>query len=495
MAQVIRSRCLEHMRTGGMTPEQRLSCFEMFEDTHPDSKSLEYFYNAWGKDYDKDMEVAHYHNYIEVAKMLDALFHGTSRKKRRQLKILDVGAGTGLCGKVLHELGFDNIDAVDGSAQLLDIARRRGVYKHVYPEVLVPGEPLVSVPQESYDAVVSAGSFCPDHLQGQHVLSFIDSVKRGGKIVISSSPHSDEGVGLRKMLKKLDEELVIEIKREEYLASGLNQNDDGTLWDLEKRSSGPIHEPMSHIVDPKVDSGILDKIIRSNCLERMRAGGMTAEERVACFEKFENTKPDSASLEHFYDLWGTNYDKDVVELHYTNHMEVARRLAAVVHTKDRHNFRILDVGAGTGLCGQALHELGFNYVDAVDGSSKSLQLAKQKDVYVHLYPEVLVPGRRILSVPQEHYDAIVSSGTFHPRHLQGQHVTCFLDCLKKGGKMILSSSPHSDEGVGLRDALKELESYGVVEVKREEFLPTGLDQNEDGTLWDVIKLENIQELD
>eukprot|EP00933_Yihiella_yeosuensis_P053084 TRINITY_DN5125_c0_g1_i1.p1 TRINITY_DN5125_c0_g1~~TRINITY_DN5125_c0_g1_i1.p1 ORF type:complete len:777 (+),score=166.67 TRINITY_DN5125_c0_g1_i1:160-2331(+) len=482
LAKIIRARCLEQVKSGGMTAEERMKCFEKFESTKPDAKSLEFFYDAWAPDYDKDMVELHYSNHMEVAKQLASLF---TEHERKHVKVLDVGAGSGLCGEALHELGFGHIDAIDGSTRLLELAKKRDVYKHIFPELLVPGRPIC--PDETYDALVSAGCFCPRHLQGQHLDCVLNSVKKGGKVVIASSPHSDEGVGLRPMLKKLEADGCIEIKREEYLPNAFSQNDDATLWDLLKLVPAIPAKVTRVTLEPGPHTGVLAKIIRARCLEHMNAGGMTAEERFSCFEKFETTKPDSKALEHFYDVWSTDYDKDMIELHYNNYVEVAKQLAELIHEKERKHVKVLDVGAGTGLLGQALHELGFTHIDAIDGSSKSLDVAKKRGVYEHMYTEVLIQGRPLVSIHEDGYDAVVSSGSFCPNHLQGHHVTCFIDSVKKDGKIIISSSPHSDEGVGLKEVLSELQEHGVLQIKREEFLPTGFNQNDDGTLWDLQK--------
>ncbi|PVD30521.1 hypothetical protein C0Q70_09788 [Pomacea canaliculata] len=50
---------------------------------------------------------------------------------RRDIRILDVGAGTGLVGERLRNLGFERVDALDPSAEMLRSAAKKGVYERL----------------------------------------------------------------------------------------------------------------------------------------------------------------------------------------------------------------------------------------------------------------------------------------------------------------------------------------------------------------------------
>ena len=45
--------------------------------------------------------------------------------------ILDMGWGTGLIGVKLAEKGYTNIDGVDASPGILDVARQKNIYKNL----------------------------------------------------------------------------------------------------------------------------------------------------------------------------------------------------------------------------------------------------------------------------------------------------------------------------------------------------------------------------
>ena len=234
--------------------------------------------------------------------------------------------------------------------------------------------------------------------------------------------------------------------------------------------------------------------IQEKCLERMRQGGMTPIERMDCFAKFETTNPSIELVKEFYDVWSPDYDEDMTVVGYKNPVDVADELAKLVpDEEERKKLHILDVGAGTGEGGVKLLESGFPHVDATDGSPGMLDQAKKRGVYEHvLAPEVLVKGQKMLSVPPESYDVVVSSGSFYPFHLLGPHLKCFLDCAKTGGKIVVSACPHDDKAIGLRPVVEELVNTGVVEVIEERYVPKWY-REDDGTVWALKKLKPLAE--
>jgi SAM-dependent methyltransferase len=152
----------------------------------------------------------------------------------RDIKILDVGAGTGTGGKKLAKLGFKNIDATDGSPEMLEIAKKLVVYENILPaEVLVKGQRMLTVASETYDVIASSGSFYPFHLHGHHLACFVDCAKTGGVLVLSSCPYDDKNVGLKPVVAQLETDGIIKIIQETYVPKWF-RNDDGTVFILEK---------------------------------------------------------------------------------------------------------------------------------------------------------------------------------------------------------------------------------------------------------------------
>jgi SAM-dependent methyltransferase len=73
-------------------------------------------------------------------------------------EILDIGAGTGLVAEHLRGL---TVDALDLTPEMLEIARPKGLYRGLTLGDLT--KPL-SIPDASYDAVVSCGTFTHGHV-------------------------------------------------------------------------------------------------------------------------------------------------------------------------------------------------------------------------------------------------------------------------------------------------------------------------------------------
>lgn len=74
------------------------------------------------------------------------------------VEILDIGAGTGLVAEHLRGL---TVDALDITPEMLEVARSKGLYRNLLQDDLTKA---LDVPDESYDAVVSCGTFTHGHV-------------------------------------------------------------------------------------------------------------------------------------------------------------------------------------------------------------------------------------------------------------------------------------------------------------------------------------------
>lgn len=128
-----------------------------------------------------------------------------------------------------------------------------------------------------------------------------------------------------------------------------------------------------------------------------------------------------------YATWAQSYDEGFAA-------RMAYRLPALVAGAYAGAGPVLDVGAGTGLLGQALAARGVGPVDGIDISPEMLAVARGKAVYRDL---------RLADVTQpldlgQRYAGVVSSGTFTHGHVGPAAIAGLLDLALPGAQFVLS---------------------------------------------------------
>ncbi|KIV86871.1 hypothetical protein PV11_02453 [Exophiala sideris] len=139
-------------------------------------------YNDWASRYDKDLEDE---DYAAPKLAVDALIQarGGSLDDTRQLesvRILDAGCGTGLVGLSLARFGARDVDGLDISAGMLEVARRTGVYGLLEEADLT--KPIAKS-DDFYDVVICVGTLTQGHVGPQVLEEFVRVIKSKGFIV------------------------------------------------------------------------------------------------------------------------------------------------------------------------------------------------------------------------------------------------------------------------------------------------------------------------
>jgi len=176
---------------------------------------------------------------------------------------------------------------------------------------------------------------------------------------------------------------------------------------------------------------------------------------------------DNQELADRYDQWAKDYNSDLeVDFGYLAPQRAARVFASHV---PRHA-RVLDAGAGTGLVGQALAELGYTHLVALDLSQGMLEEARKKDIYGEL--RQMVMGEP-LDYPTDSFDAVISVGVLTLGHAPASSLDELVRITNPGGHIAFSLRPDVYQSGGFKEKQTALEAeakWRLVEVT-EEFQP------------------------
>jgi len=140
------------------------------------NQELEERYDQWASDYDKDLAEEFAWNAPRNAATVFA------KHVPSDAKILDAGAGTGLAGECLSEMGYRDLAAMDLSLGMLEEARRKKIYNGFHQMVL--GEQL-GFETDAFGAVISVGVFTLGHAPTHSFDELVRITKPGGFIVFS----------------------------------------------------------------------------------------------------------------------------------------------------------------------------------------------------------------------------------------------------------------------------------------------------------------------
>ena len=121
--------------------------------------------------------------------------------------------------------------------------------------------------------------------------------------------------------------------------------------------------------------------------------------------------------------------------------------------------RIIDMGCGTGMVGDALRNFGYNNIDGVDMSEASLKCAKEKGIYKNLIRGFMASDNsQDLGVKADDYDAAICVGVLTMGHVRGKGLEDFVYAVKPGGLACFSIRGEvlNDPKYGFEEKMKEL---------------------------------------
>jgi len=155
-----------------------------------------------------------------------------------------------------------------------------------------------------------------------------------------------------------------------------------------------------------------------------------------------------------YDAWAATYDRDVRELGYRTHEHVADAVSR--HIENR-GACMLDVGAGTGLLGEALHRRGYRHLTGMDASHGMLAQAARKGIY-RLLCRMMLGGP--LGFASRSFDGLVAAGVFSAGHAPPLSLTAFEHVVRSGGWVVFSLKWDGNYKDDFLAAIQQMEEKG-----------------------------------
>lgn len=138
-------------------------------------------YNRWAASY--EAEVAE-NGYATPARVADALWDALPDA---QAPVLDFGCGTGLSGLALRRTGFEIIDGMDPSPEMIARALRKQAYRHV--EQIAADGPLPFAPG-TYRAITGIGVLGTGAAPPATFDRIMRGLSKGGYFAFSYNDHA-----------------------------------------------------------------------------------------------------------------------------------------------------------------------------------------------------------------------------------------------------------------------------------------------------------------
>ena len=158
------------------------------------TKRLEIYYNTYNSKNEKEIKDAYekwapfYEWHIidmgwDAPKLCSDLF--VKYLNNTQLKILDVGAGTGLVGIELNKMVIPTntiIDGIDLSIDMINIAKLKNSYNNLW----IMNAEMMTLENSTYDGLICVGSLNFGHISPNVFYEFVRVIRKDGIICFST---------------------------------------------------------------------------------------------------------------------------------------------------------------------------------------------------------------------------------------------------------------------------------------------------------------------
>lgn len=162
---------------------------------------LQDLYADWARTYERDHAAIGYFGHVRAAEALQRHL-----PPRDDLAVLDAGAGTGLAGAELATRGYTHLTAIDLSAPMLTVARRKGVYEEL--AVVDLSLPIDRLSADRFGGAVLVGVFSFGQAPAHALDEILRVVEPGGVIVFTMRTdfHASDAMGVASRMAELESE-------------------------------------------------------------------------------------------------------------------------------------------------------------------------------------------------------------------------------------------------------------------------------------------------
>lgn len=150
-----------------------------------DATATRNLYDSWATSYEAEVGE---NGYATPARCAEAL---KSVTKDLSAPVLDFGCGTGLSGLALRLAGFEVIDGLDLSAEMLQRAEEKGVYRSL---AQVEANTDLPFPKGTYNAIAAIGVIGAGAAPISVFHTLMRKLETGGKMVFSFNDHALQDV-------------------------------------------------------------------------------------------------------------------------------------------------------------------------------------------------------------------------------------------------------------------------------------------------------------
>ena len=154
------------------------------------------FYGGWAEGYEDELAGNGYATPLRCAAALAERADDASRP------IIDLGCGTGLSGLALRDAGFTTIDGCDLSEEMLERARKKGVYRELVAADLTAALPM---PAGAYAHAAAVGCLSPEYMPVTVLDDILKALAPRGCLVFSLNDHAAaDGTMLGRIMELCD---------------------------------------------------------------------------------------------------------------------------------------------------------------------------------------------------------------------------------------------------------------------------------------------------